>query len=159
MESLKINNMIKGIYLKDPLCMETVSDADILSELDPLKKCGEVDSISCGSYSMARRGYYSNHFFIYTYTFDEVEGYNSMWKLLDTLQDAIPNFFKVFRWTKDILVISYQRPVDPSDSPKVEALVDELLRVTAWMLKEYHDPECASIKVRDYFELCVSYGE
>ena len=92
--------MIKGIYLKDPLCMQTVTDAEILSELDPLRQCGDTESIESAPYSMAKRGYYSNHFFIYAYTFNDPDGYTSMWKLLDTLQDAVPNFFKVFKYTR-----------------------------------------------------------
>lgn len=150
--------MIKGIFLKDPLFMETVSTEDIIGELDPLHNIGKPETITSDVYTMVKREFFDKFFFLTSYTFSDEKGVDIMWNLFDTIQQGIPNFFKVIKYANNVLVTAYPKPNDYKDINTVQNLMDEITRVTAFLQNEYHnDKELVISKIHKYFEMCVSY--
>jgi len=80
--------MIKGFLLKHKPKMEEISDAEIMSQLDPLKECENKYSFSTNvgdkQISTTRRAFYTDTLYITTYTAEE-EVINALWEVYNMM--------------------------------------------------------------------------
>lgn len=153
--------MIKGILLKSPPIMKEISEADILSSLDPLKEYEpkyELDSTTSSGDEIhtTRRIFYTDKLYITTYTTENVMLEN-MWEVYSTLSTAAPELIKVFK-KGDAIFVAYPKYEDKFEDATYTVLIEELTRVAAFFCRSF-DKEDAINYIKEYIDLCVAWNK
>lgn len=141
--------------------MKNKTDLDILSSLDPLKEREEPLDIPLSGVDepLKRRIFYTPDLYIVTYHSDSKESIENLWDIYDTINNACPELIKSIRREKTVFV-AYPRYEDKFNNATYSLMVDEIIRVTAYLLKanDFNRQKTAA-EVKNYIKLCVSHGK
>lgn len=139
--------------------MEEISDAEIMSQLDPLKECENKYSFSTNvgdkQISTTRRAFYTDTLYITTYTAEE-EVINALWEVYNVLNNAAPNLIKSFI-VGSALFVAWPKYDDRFEDAAYSTMIEELVRVSAFFCKEFGVDDATTDYVKRYVELCVAY--
>ena len=123
--------------------MENMSETDILSKLDPLKEYeakydldSETDS---GAVHTTRRVFYTDELYITTYT-TEGNLLESLWDVYYVLTQGAGKLVKAFR-KGDAIFVAWPKPEDKFEDATYTVLIEELIRVAAFFVKEFPTEE------------------
>ena len=153
--------MIRGIALSEKPGMKGVTLSKILANLDLLREFSDpVIYESSLEDSMKRSQYYSNSYLTTIYETSYSRGYEALWVLLDILQEALPDYLVCFRYTSTQILYSipnYYFRVNSTEGLVYENLMDELLRLTVFLVKTFSRDRRKEIVnlIRDYVNLSV----
>ena len=148
--------MIKGIYLSEEPYMSEFTKVDILSDLNFIYKDSEPDNFSTDNYTIKRESYRGELFITTLYKSNYEPGLKSMEITFKVIQNANPDFLKVFRFGKEKLIVSYPNFYEAGDGEKYGRFMEELIRIVVFLLR-YRDPGEVSEMIDEYIELSVSY--
>lgn len=151
--------MIKGIFLMEEPYMGIVSDSDVLSDLDFLYGDSEGNAtLDGGNYQMKKSIFKGERFVFTIYESDYDPSLRAMFIAYKVIQNANPDFVKVFKYGENRLITAY--PNFSEDGVEIAntyaSMMDELLRVTVFLLRNY-DPDEATEQLKDYISMSVSY--
>ena len=142
--------------------MKEVSEFDILSKLDPLKEYEPKYDLTVGreggNISSTRRMFYTDDLYITIYTSPDSVVTESLWELYQILNKAAGDIIKAFRKDNAIFV-SWPRFEDKFDDATYTLMVEELARVSSFLLKELGTDEEVEKMVSNYIEMCISWKE
>lgn len=154
--------MIRGIYLSSKPEMKGITLSKVLSELDLLKSSDPVvlDSKLSGS-SMSRNQYTSDSFVTTLYESDSEVSISAFWNILDVLYSALPDYVFCYKLSDTKLLLSIMNYSDDYDSFVYERMVDELIRVTVFLVSSFGIENRDKIEslLRDYVGMCVKYDD
>lgn len=148
--------MVKGLVLRNPPEMDKYMEVDILAELDVLT---EVPNDTEGKI----KEYEGTKFHTIITEYPTKESIDSVMTILSTLEDAVPELIKVFLWDDSKVVFSFPVLKDhPKDSNIYQLIVNELLRVTTFLISESNtelsiNNLSVQDKIRKYVSLFIKW--
>ena len=152
--------MIKGFLLKNKPNMEEISEADVMSQLDPLKECEDKFDfntvIGDKQISTTRRSFYTDSLYITTYTADN-DVLSALWEVYNVLNRACGNLIKSFVVGNALFVVYPRYEDDKFEDATYSVMIEELVRVAAFFCKEFGVDDMSEEYVKRYVSLCVSY--
>ena len=152
--------MVKGIRLKDPPQMDRATEVDILSEIDVLREMPDR-TISPDGLESKTRVFKGNKYHTLILTYDDEDTVESVLTVASTLESAAPELVKVFVWNEKNIVFSFPELSSPTQPNVLIQLVEELLRVTTFVISEYNtgeviDPSPVE-RIKKYISLYIKW--
>lgn len=148
--------MIKGFLLKERPSMNKVSVVDILSDIDFLNKESDLKDLNDGSITK-RSAYKGEKFITVIYEIDFKPRLDAIQNLYSLIQKAKPEFIKVFKLGENTIVASYNHFKDKDTLITFYILIEELLRVGGFILKNENNVENSAKILKDYIDIYVNY--
>lgn len=153
--------MIKGFYLRDDPFMTDISETKVLSEIDLNREVDSVIEYPEEGQMAEKHTYESDLLMISVFEIPKESGYNALYEVYSLLEKANPNYIKVIKKSKTTLIVAYPNfsEIEDDDPDKYDRLIEELVRVSVFLLRHYYSSESMDTIVeylRDYIKICVS---
>lgn len=150
--------MVKGLVLTCAPEMDKYTEIDVLSELDVLT---EIPNDSGGKI----KEYEGAKFHTIIMEYPTQESVDSVMTILTVLEEAAPELIKAFLWDGKKVVLSFPVLKDnPKDNNIYQLIVNELLRVTTFLISENNNSLSIELnqtsvqeKLRKYISLFIKW--
>ena len=163
---IKIYNMIKSFKLIEIPEMNKYTDMDILSNLNPMFKVPDKESVKYtidGADSRVDSYFsYDPSIFIDVFRSTSNKSFDLIYESYNNIQEADPSLIKVIRTkgnnedSDELLIVAYPRYINNVFSNIVYSnMLDELSRVSAFLNKKIVNRETVLDFLRDYIKVCV----
>lgn len=147
--------MIKGIYFKKDPYMDASTISKILLDINFFNKDNKYIEIDSSS-TVKRYTYMGNDYITLRYYCDKLDLLLGMKILLNLIEKSNNKLLKTFTLNNSIFA-SYPNfyNIDKEEGDKMSYFIEELMRVSAFLLKT--EPSKVPELIKDYIDLSISY--